>query len=135
MIFRPFHYFDRGCATYLFGCGTLGRCAVVDPRAADVDSYIAFAASKNMRITHVIDTHVQADHRDVVDVADGSAPADAVTLDRVVCCYPSYDRLLEHALRFAGHAFAFSYPRDRWFVRLGIWFENTTAPGSVERPA
>jgi SAM-dependent methyltransferase len=64
-------------------------------------------------------------HGDVVDVADGLAPADAVTLDRVVCCYPSYDRLLEHALRLAGHAFAFSYPRDRWFVRLGIWFENT----------
>jgi glyoxylase-like metal-dependent hydrolase (beta-lactamase superfamily II) len=63
MIFRPFHYFDRGCAAYLFGCGTLGRCAVVDPRAEDVESYIAFAASKDMRITHVIDTHVHADHR------------------------------------------------------------------------
>lgn len=30
MIFRPYYYFDRGCAAYLFGCGTLGRCAVVD---------------------------------------------------------------------------------------------------------
>jgi hydroxyacylglutathione hydrolase len=63
MIFRPFYYFDRGCAAYLFGCGTLSRCAVVDPRADDVDSYEAFATSKNMRITHVIDTHVHADHR------------------------------------------------------------------------
>jgi hydroxyacylglutathione hydrolase len=63
MIFRPFYYFDRGCAAYLFGCGTLSRCAVVDPRADDVDAYVAFAASKNMRITHVIDTHVHADHR------------------------------------------------------------------------
>jgi glyoxylase-like metal-dependent hydrolase (beta-lactamase superfamily II) len=63
MIFRPFYYFDRGCAAYLFGCGTLGRCAVVDPRADDVDSYISFSAEKNMRITHVIDTHVHADHR------------------------------------------------------------------------
>jgi hydroxyacylglutathione hydrolase len=63
MIFRPFYYFDRGCAAYLFGCGTLGRCAVVDPRAEDVDSYMAFAASRNMRITHVIDTHMHADHR------------------------------------------------------------------------
>ena len=63
MIFRPFYYFDRGCASYLFGCGTLSRCAVVDARADDVDSYIGFASSKNMRITHVIDTHVHADHR------------------------------------------------------------------------
>jgi glyoxylase-like metal-dependent hydrolase (beta-lactamase superfamily II) len=63
MIFRPFYYFDRGCASYLLGCGTLSRCAVVDTRADDVDSYIGFASSKNMRITHVIDTHVHADHR------------------------------------------------------------------------
>jgi hydroxyacylglutathione hydrolase len=59
MIFRPFYYFDRGCAAYVFGCGTLGRGAVVDPRAEDIESYVAFAARKNMRITHVIDMHVR----------------------------------------------------------------------------
>ncbi|HEU4686799.1 MAG TPA: MBL fold metallo-hydrolase [Vicinamibacterales bacterium] len=63
MIFRPFYYFDRGCAAYVFGCGTLGRCAVVDARADDVDGYVAFAAARNMWITHVVDTHVHADHR------------------------------------------------------------------------
>src|SRR5439155_24030999 len=26
MIFRPFYYDDLGCATYLLGCGTLGKC-------------------------------------------------------------------------------------------------------------
>jgi hypothetical protein len=25
MIFRPYYYYDRGCAAYLFGCGTLGK--------------------------------------------------------------------------------------------------------------
>ena len=63
MMFRPFYYYDLGCAAYLLGCGTLGKCAVVDPRAEDVDTYVAFADSKHMRITHVIDTHVHADHR------------------------------------------------------------------------
>jgi len=63
MIFRPFHYFDTGCAAYVFGCGTLGKCAVVDPQAWDLDSYLQFAAAKSMKITHVIDTHVHADHR------------------------------------------------------------------------
>jgi len=63
MIFRPFYYYDRGCAAYLFGCGTLGRCAVVDARVDDVEAYAAFARSKAMRITHVMDTHVHADHR------------------------------------------------------------------------
>ena len=36
---------------------------MVDGRADDVDAYIAFAASKSLRLTHVIDTHVHADHR------------------------------------------------------------------------
>jgi hydroxyacylglutathione hydrolase len=63
MIFRPYHYFETGCAAYLFGCGSLGKCAVVDAHEEDVDGYASFAASKGMRITHVIDTHVHADHR------------------------------------------------------------------------
>jgi hydroxyacylglutathione hydrolase len=63
MIFKPYYYFETGCAAYLFGCGSLGKCALVDPHEEDVDAYAAFAASKGMRITHVIDTHVHADHR------------------------------------------------------------------------
>jgi len=63
MIFKPYYYFETGCAAYLFGCGSLGKCAVVDAHEQDVDAYAAFAASKGMRITHVIDTHVHADHR------------------------------------------------------------------------
>jgi hydroxyacylglutathione hydrolase len=62
MIFRPYYHFETGCAGYVFGCGTLGKCAAVDIRTEDVESAAAFAASKNMRITHVIDTHVHADH-------------------------------------------------------------------------
>lgn len=63
MIVRPYYYFDLGCAAYLFGCGTLGKGAVVDARADDIEAYIAFAAAKNLRLTHIIDTHVHADHR------------------------------------------------------------------------
>lgn len=63
MIFKPYYYFDTGCAAYLFGCATLGKCAVVDAHEEDLEAYVAFAAAKGMRITHVIDTHVHADHR------------------------------------------------------------------------
>jgi glyoxylase-like metal-dependent hydrolase (beta-lactamase superfamily II) len=63
VIFRPFHRFETGCAAYVFGCGGQGLACVVDPHEADVDAYIAFAAAKGMRITHVFDTHVHADHR------------------------------------------------------------------------
>jgi hydroxyacylglutathione hydrolase len=63
MIFKPYYYFETGCAAYLFGCGGEGKCAVVDAHEREVEAYLAFAASKGMRITHVIDTHVHADHR------------------------------------------------------------------------
>lgn len=62
MIFKPYYYFETGCAAYLFGCGGLGKCAVVDAHVEDVDAYVHFARSKDMQITHVIDTHVHADH-------------------------------------------------------------------------
>lgn len=63
MIFSPFYDFRTGCASYVFGCGGLGLGAVVDPQADHVESYLALASSKGLRITHVIDTHVHADHR------------------------------------------------------------------------
>lgn len=63
MIFRPFYRFETGCAAYVFGCGGKGFACVVDPHEGDVDEYVRFAASKGMKITHVFDTHVHADHR------------------------------------------------------------------------
>jgi hydroxyacylglutathione hydrolase len=63
MIFRPYYSDDLGCAAYLFGCGTVGRGTVVDPRTEDVDAYLSFAVSKGLQLTHVIETHVHADHR------------------------------------------------------------------------
>lgn len=63
MIFRPFHRFETGCASYLLGCGGLGKCAVVDAHEHELDAYASFGADKGMQITHVIDTHVHADHR------------------------------------------------------------------------
>lgn len=62
MILRPYYYFNTGCAAYVFGCAGCGKCAVVDPQADDVENYIAFAQEKAMQITHVIDTHIHADH-------------------------------------------------------------------------
>jgi len=74
VIFKPYYRFETGCAGYLFGCGTLGRCAVVDIREEDIDDALAFAAAKGIAITHVIDTHVHADHRSggpaLADLAD-----------------------------------------------------------------
>src|SRR5262249_38894614 len=84
MIFRPYYRFETGCAAYLLGCGSLGKCAVVDAHEEDVDAYVAFAASRGMRITHVIDTHVHADHR-------SGGPALARQEDAAYCLHESAD--------------------------------------------
>ena len=63
-------------------------------------------------------------HGDFLAIASHLAPSTVVTLDRVVCCYPFFEPLLDQALQRAERGFAFSYPRDRWFVRLGVWLEN-----------
>jgi magnesium-protoporphyrin O-methyltransferase len=61
---------------------------------------------------------------DFVTLASALSSVDVVTLDRVVCCYPLYEPLLEQAARHAERAIALSYPRDRWYVRIGMWLEN-----------
>lgn len=67
---------------------------------------------------------VQLVRGDFVDVAGRVAPATIVTLDRVVCCYPLYVALLAEAVGHAERLFAYSYPRDRWYVRAMVWLEN-----------
>lgn len=64
-------------------------------------------------------------HGDFVERSIHVADADTVALDRVICCYAHYQPLLEKALSVAVHGFAFSYPRDRWWVHAGGRFENT----------
>jgi len=48
--------------SYLFGCGSLGKAVAVDVVAGDEAWFEAQAAEQNVRITHVIETHVHADH-------------------------------------------------------------------------
>jgi glyoxylase-like metal-dependent hydrolase (beta-lactamase superfamily II) len=61
MIFRQFLHAEPVAASYLFGCGGRGVCAVVDP-IEEVDLYVRAASDTHMRIQYVIDTHVHADH-------------------------------------------------------------------------
>jgi hydroxyacylglutathione hydrolase len=62
MVLRPFLYAPGSCASYLFGCGTHHKLAVVDPHVELVDDYIAAAEAIGSPITAVFETHVQADH-------------------------------------------------------------------------
>jgi glyoxylase-like metal-dependent hydrolase (beta-lactamase superfamily II) len=62
MYFRQLLNDQSACASYLLGCKTHSKFAVVDPHVNLVDEYVAFAESQGAPIVAVLDTHVQADH-------------------------------------------------------------------------
>jgi glyoxylase-like metal-dependent hydrolase (beta-lactamase superfamily II) len=62
MLLRPFLNDTSSCASYLFGCTSHRKLAVVDPHADLVDDYLAAAAMIGTPIVAVFETHVQADH-------------------------------------------------------------------------
>src|SRR5919204_5374255 len=62
MLLRPFLNDAGSCASFLFGCTTHARLAVVDAHADLVDDYAAAAAAIGAPIAAVFETHVQADH-------------------------------------------------------------------------
>jgi hydroxyacylglutathione hydrolase len=60
--FRQLLNDHSACASYLLGCKTHRRFAVVDPHADLVEDYIALADSQGAPIVAVLETHLQADH-------------------------------------------------------------------------
>ncbi len=56
------HVYDKSLAqaSYFIGCQKAGVAAVIDAKR-DVDTYIEIAKQNNMKITHVLETHIHAD--------------------------------------------------------------------------
>ena len=61
MYFQQISTPGLGCYSYAIGCPAAGVMMVVDPRR-DTDVYLRGAHENGMRITHIFDTHVHADH-------------------------------------------------------------------------
>jgi hydroxyacylglutathione hydrolase len=62
VILRPFLFEPTACASYLFGCLSHRRLAVVDPHEQLVDAYLDAAERAGAPVVAVFETHVQADH-------------------------------------------------------------------------
>jgi magnesium-protoporphyrin O-methyltransferase len=103
-----FEALDRGCS----------RALIVDASSA------CLAAASGEATRRGRSGDIQLTRGDFVAVSGTIPAATVVALDRVVCCYPSYEDLLSEALRHAETAIALSYPRDRWYVRLLQRLEN-----------
>ncbi|MDE2588412.1 MAG: MBL fold metallo-hydrolase, partial [Patescibacteria group bacterium] len=62
MIFKQIKRDDSGCVTYLIGSTKNNQCVIVDP-LLDTDHIIQEVRNAGFsEITHVIDTHIHADH-------------------------------------------------------------------------
>ena len=58
---------------------------------------------------------------DFLDLYDRTEPADLVTLDKVICCYENYEELVGRSVAKTRRWYAYSIPRDVWWVRIGHW--------------
>ena len=93
----------------------------VAEKAIHVDAssaYLKEAKAETTRRGH--DEQVNFIYADFTEVASDLPKADIVTLDRVVCCYPDFRRLLKAAAEHSRGALAFTYPRETWYLRFGL---------------
>lgn len=61
MFTEQFFIEGLGCASYIVGCEAKGIAVVIDPDR-DVQKYLDIAKSRGLKITHIIETHLHADH-------------------------------------------------------------------------
>jgi magnesium-protoporphyrin O-methyltransferase len=97
----------------------------VADQATHVDAssaYLKEAKAEAARRAH--GDRVRFIHADFTDVAADLPKADIVTLDRVVCCYPDFRGLLKAASDHSRRALAMTYPRETWYMRIGLKIIN-----------
>ena len=61
MYLEQFFINGLGCASYIIGCEGAGIAAVIDPDR-DIRKYLDAAEAHHLTITHIIETHLHADH-------------------------------------------------------------------------
>jgi glyoxylase-like metal-dependent hydrolase (beta-lactamase superfamily II)/rhodanese-related sulfurtransferase len=61
MYFNQIAVSGLGCFSYVIGCPGAKAMAVVDPKR-DIQDYLDISREEGMRITHIFNTHVHADH-------------------------------------------------------------------------
>ena len=74
-------------------------------------------AAEELLAEHVLGERVERLLGDIVQAPDLAPEADAVVLNRVVCCYPDVEGLMGAAADHARSAIALSFPPDVWPAR------------------
>ncbi|HET7581239.1 MAG TPA: class I SAM-dependent methyltransferase, partial [Candidatus Limnocylindria bacterium] len=86
--------------------------------SVDVDASAPFiAAARAEAEERGLGDRTSYRHGDFVALADSVEPADVVTLDRVICCYPDAVRLVSRSAERARRLYGLVYPVNRWPLR------------------
>ena len=87
-------------------------------------STASLEAAKDEAVRQGHADRVRQRHGNFVDVAADISPADIVTLDRVICCYHDMQGLVSLSAARARKLYGVVYPRDMWWVKIGLAIEN-----------
>lgn len=94
-------------------------------QATDVDASTAYLeAARDEAQKRSLADRVTFRHGNFVDLAADIPAADIVTLDRVICCYPDMNRLVDLSAARARKLYGLVYPRETWWVRTGLAVQN-----------
>ncbi len=94
-------------------------------RAVDVEASSAYyQAAKEEAERRGLAERVKFQRGNFIDLAEQVEPADIVTLDRVICCYPEMERMVGLSAERARRLYGLVYPRFTWWTRLAILMEN-----------
>ncbi len=93
--------------------------------ATDVDVSAAYLKAAQTEATRLgLADRTRYIHGDFVQQAEQIEPADVVTLDRVVCCYPDMPALVGASVAHARALVGLIFPRDVWWMRWGAVVGN-----------
>jgi 2-polyprenyl-3-methyl-5-hydroxy-6-metoxy-1,4-benzoquinol methylase len=87
----------------------------------DVEASWAYLnAAKAEAVRRGFSERVRFQHGNFVDLAANIPPADIVTLNRVICCYPDMEKMVGLSLARAGKLYGIVYPRTDWWMKAWL---------------
>lgn len=99
------------------------------------------AAALQLALEEGVADRVEHTVADFVTVAGDVPAADIVVLNRVVCCYPDMEAMVDAAADKSVRRLAMTFPRDRWFmgvvrrfIAAGMWIRRNSFRFFVHDP-
>ena len=114
-----------GASVLEIGCGVGGLHQWLlqqgAARAVGVDlSADMLTQARELAQTRGLTSRTEYLQGDFIDLAGRIEEADAVVLDKVICCTPEATALVSSSASHARRVYAFTVPRERWLVRAGV---------------